>query len=414
MFWLGLSAVGDGVTTVALPARLLAAGRPSATLLGLLTAASLLLAALAQPFAGAWSDRLRPRLGRMPFIGAWLAALVLALGLLAVVPALWVVALAYVAAQLAASAAQAGQQALLPDLVPPSLRGRASGLKGAMDLGGAMMGFLLLGALLTVGFAVAIGAVAALAVASFALAAILLRGRRGGEGRPPDPVAPLLRALRIDLGRHRRFGRVVASRFLFLLGTYAVGRFFVLFVADRLALPAGRAAAVGGMLLAGLTLLTAVASLPAGMAADRAGRATVMVVGCGLGAAGVLVLVPAASIPAMALGGAVMALGSAAFSAGNWALAADLAPAAEAGRFLGWANLGTAGAAAGAGFLGPLVDLGERLHPGAGFPALFLVAAACFLAAAAAVPARAGAGRDAGLVPAERAGAVAVPPEGPP
>jgi hypothetical protein len=75
-----------------------------------------------------------------------------------------------------------------------------------------------------------------------------------------------------------------------------------------------------------------------------------------------------------------MALGSAAFSAANWALTADLAPPAEAARFLGLANLGTAGAAAAAGLFGPLVDWANGRDQGAGYTALFALATVAFVA----------------------------------
>ena len=54
---------------------------------------------------------------------------------------------------------------------------------------------------------------------------------------------------------------------------------------------------------------------------------------------------------------------------------ADLAPPAEAGRFYGLANNGTAGAAAAAGLLGPVVDQGNGVAPGLGYTALFVAAA---------------------------------------
>jgi MFS family permease len=72
--------------------------------------------------------------------------------------------------------------------------------------------------------------------------------------------------------------------------------------------------------------------------------------------------------------GALVAVGSAAFSAGSWATLTDLAEGDDAGRLLGLASWGTAGAAAAAGLAGPLIDIGERAGPGAGFVTAFLLA----------------------------------------
>ena len=66
--------------------------------------------------------------------------------------------------------------------------------------------------------------------------------------------------------------------------------------------------------------------------------------GVGLSAAGVLLLATASYMPVILLSGTLMALGSAAFASVNWALTIDLTPPAEAARFLGLANIGTAGA----------------------------------------------------------------------
>jgi MFS family permease len=172
---------------------------------------------------------------------------------------------------------------------------------------------------------------------------------------------------------------LIASRFFFLLGTYAVGRFFLFFVADRLALDPNDAAAQAGALLGGLGLTTALGALPAGWAADRIGRVPLMVAGAGLSATGVLLLTTASSSTTILLFGGLMALGSAAFSAANWALTADLAPPVEAARFMGLANVGTAGAAAAAGLFGPLLDWANGRDPGSGYTALFVLAAVAFI-----------------------------------
>jgi MFS family permease len=110
-----------------------------------------------------------------------------------------------------------------------------------------------------------------------------------------------------------------------------------------------------------------------------------MVVGALLSALGTLLLIVATSAAQIFMFGGLMALGSAAFAGANWALTADLAPPAEAARFFGLANIGTAGAAAAAGLLGPLVDWGSGRTPGIGYTALFVAATLAFIASALAV-----------------------------
>lgn len=351
--WIGLSMIADGVPALLLPHQLLARGEADATRLGLITLAGLGLAALVQPVAGSISDRL----GRVPIILVGVAVAISGLALLLVPDALLAGALL---ALVGASVAQAGQQPLLPDLVPGAWRGRAAGLKGVFDVGGAFMGFALLGALLGGGQTLlAVAALAAVLIASFILAFALL-------GRLPAVRRPAAAGTTFD----RRFVMLVGARFLFLLGIYVLGRFLVLFIADTQGVDADAAAAQGGVVLAVLTLATVAASPPAGWLADSIGRAP-LVLGGGLLAAAGIALIPFASPDARLIGlGVLVAIGSAAFGAGTWAMLTDLAASPDAGRLLGLANWGTAGAAAAAGLAGMLIDL-----PGGGFQAAFLLAA---------------------------------------
>jgi MFS family permease len=369
LFWLPLSLLSDGLTNLLVP-HALAAHPRKATVLGLVTFVGLLGAMAVLPAAGAWSDRTRARRGRRGLLVLGTLALLPGLAVLAVADGPFGLAVGFVLTMLAAGVAQAAYQGYVPDLVPAGRRGLAAGLKGFMDVGGALLAFVLLGQLLEAGGRPAAAAAVAGSAAATLVAVLLLVREEPVAGPPP---AVERNPFRLDLVAHRRFAWLVASRFLFLLGTYAVGRFFLFFVAERLGLDPDRGAAEAGLLLGALTLVTVLAAPPAGWASDRFGRLPLMLVGVLLSVLGVLSLLRAADQVTILAGGALMALGSAAFAGANWALAADLAPPAEAGRFLGLASVGTTGAAAAAGLLGPLVDA-------AGFPALF-VAAACAFAA---------------------------------
>lgn len=387
VFWLALSMLSDGLNTLVLPQHLLGFTTPTsrATTLGLLTFVGLLLGMPVQPIAGRLSDQLLPRWGRRGMIALGVLLILVSLVLFGVAGSLVAVFLSYVCLQVAASIAQAAQQGFIPDLVPAHRKGVAAGLKGFMDLGGALLGFVVLGQLLRGGrISLALLAIALVVVVTFGLTLALVREPAQATAPAPDRTT-LLDAFRLDMRRHRAFVRLVVSRFLFLLGTYAVGRFLLYFVADRLQLDAGRAAAQAGTLLAGLALVTVITAPVAGWAADRIGRMPSMVAGAVLSAAGVLLLALAGSATQIFLFGGLMAIGTAAFAAANWALTADLAPPDEAARFLGLANLGTAGAGAAAGLFGPLVDWANGVAPGTGYTVLFVTAGLTFIASAAAL-----------------------------
>lgn len=382
VFWLALSLLFDGLTALVLPRYLLGQAESSrATTLGLLTFVGLLAGMLVQPLAGAWSDRLRPRWGRRGTLALGVGLILVALAIFGVSANIVAIVVGYVLVQITASVAQAAQQGFIPDLIPPERRGTAAGWKGLMDLGGSMLGFVVLGQLLGESVRPALLAIAAVLLVMFGLTVSLVRETRQSTTSAQDRVT-LRDAFRIDLQQHRAFGWLIASRFLFLLGTYAVGRFLLFFVADRLGLDPGRAAEQAGALLGGLTLITGLAAIPGGWAADRWGRLPLMLIGALLSATGTLLLIVAGSAWHILIFGGLMALGSAAFTGANWAMTADLVPPAEAARFFGIANIGTAGAAAAAGLFGPLVDWGNTLSRGTGYALLFIAATLAFVASA--------------------------------
>jgi MFS family permease len=384
LFWLVLSVLSDGLNSLLLPYYLLGFGDDAskATLLGMITFIGLVLGMLVQPVAGVWSDRMRSLWGRRGMIGIGLLGLLISIGLFGLSTSLPLILLSYLLIQVGANIAQAGQQGFIPDLVPAQLRGTAAGIKGFMDVGGAFLGFLFLGQLLSEGQAdTALLIIAAFAIITFLLTLILVREPTYPASQSPKRFT-LMNTFRIDLRQHRTFAWLVASRFLFLFGTYAVGRFLLYFVADRLHLDPEQAAEHTGALFAILTLITAIGAPLAGWAADRFGRIPLMVAGAALSALGVLPLIGANSTEQILLFGGLMAFGSAAFAGANWAMTADHVPSQEAGRFMALANIGTAGAAAAAGLLGPLIDGLNQTAFGRGYTALFILSALAFLASA--------------------------------
>jgi MFS family permease len=253
-----------------------------------------------------------------------------------------------------------------------------------MDLSGALIGFVILGQLLGGGkLTLALAATAAVIMVLFALTILLVpeppRSAASSTRNHANPVT-LAAIFQLDRRQHHAFVWLVVSRFLFLLATYAVGRFLLLFVAGRLDLDPASAAGEAGTMLTILALVTILAAIPSGWLADRFGRMPLMVAGALLSAVGVALLMVAGSQPQIILFGSLMALGSAAFASANWALTADLVPAEQAAHFFGLANFGTAGAAAVAGLFGPLIDWANGQAGGSGYTLLFGVAAILFIA----------------------------------
>jgi MFS family permease len=363
--WIPLAFLFDGLTVLVLPFRI-SGERYQATLIGVISFVGLGAALAIQPFAGALSDRLRGRLGRRAFMALAAAPAIGGLWLLTGAATIPVLALGYLVVQVAASAIQAAQQTLIPEHVLPAFRARAAGMKTAADIGGAFVAFLVLGWLLAAGD---LGLVAPF-ITGLLLGTLLLAWTLTPAAIQNESPNPNIARRGLPPG----FLRLIAARFLFLLGIYVIGRFLTLLVALRLGSDPDVAAAETGALLAVFTLATAMSALASGPLADRYGRSRTMAGGAIIGAIGVLGFLPAAGLPGVLLAGLLMSLGTAGFSAGNWAAITDIVPAGDAGRLMGLANIGTGGAAACAGLLGPLIDLG-------GFGPAILVAAAASAAA---------------------------------
>jgi maltose/moltooligosaccharide transporter len=379
IFWIPLSLLSDGFSSLVVPVRVSELVEPTqaATVLGVVTFAGLVAGMLIQPVAGAVSDRLYPRWGRRGPLLVAAGLIVVVLVVLAAARSVGAVLVTFTLLMLAVNIAQAAQQGFIPDRVDRGQRGRAAGLKTLFDVGGAFIGFVILGALVAGGDVVPALVAAAVVVILGALVTIVLVDE-GDRSRQPRPLSSLVGAARRDVATSPPFVRVVAARFLFLLGTYAIGRFFLLFVADRLGLDPATAGDEAGGFLAALTLITAVGAVPAGWIADRVGRVETMLGGAALSGAGALLLIVADTPLAILAFGAVMSIGSAGFAVASWAMTSDLAPQPDAGRLFGIANVGTAGAAALAGLFGPVADATRNLVPGLGYGGVFIAAVISF------------------------------------
>ncbi|MGC8826190.1 MAG: MFS transporter [Anaerolineae bacterium] len=383
-YWFGLTFLWNGLHTIILPAVLLefVPEHRKATSLGMMTFAGLLLAMLIQPLSGALSDAAASRWGRRrPWIAVGAAGTLLSLLALGLSKSFLFLAISYVLLQYTSNLAHGPLQGLIPDLVPPARHGTASGAKNILDLAGFIAGAMTAGWLVDRG-----QSRLALAVTAGVLLAMLICTLLGVREPPARgehlPLRQLLRqALRrayyFDVRRYPAYAWLLAARFCVLAGIYGVQSFGQYFIRDvlRSPNPAGATAVLMTTIGVGVALLV----FPAGYLSDRLGRrwwniiATVL---CGLG---VVLLLRVRSMGDVYLAGAVLGAGLGSFLSVNWALATDLVPPEEAGKYLGLSNFATAGAGATARLAGPLVDFFNLRAAGAGYQALFMLASAVIL-----------------------------------
>jgi MFS family permease len=375
--------------------------------LGTLEAVGSLVAVIWQPIAGALSDRTSTRFGRRkPYIVIGTIGDVLFLIGLAASGTFGLVLIFYFLLQAASNTAQGPYQGLMPDVVPESQRGTASGYFGVANLIGLSAGTVGSGWILAhSGRTAALVSIAALLVLTMLPTILLIPDRTprtAGQfkGVRDAFVTTFARPL-----RYPSFLWLMASRLLILLGLVGVQSFVffyfnnVFFRNDRMDTITASYTLLGLVIFAGF-----VVTWPAAWASDRFGRRPFIFIGGLLGAVGVLMLTfshyqllptqlvePLARmlrVPPLAaqatLVGVLIGIGYGVFFSVDWAFIQDVIPQQEAGLFMGFSNIATAGSGIIArligGFLLDPFNHGPKLLglPG-GFPVIFTIFSASLL-----------------------------------
>ena len=378
VYWFGLAFLWNGLHPIILPALLLAWVPDSLknTYLGGMTFVGLILAMGIQPLAGAFSDRTRSRWGRRrPWILLGTLFSLLFVAGMALAGSLWGLLLGYLLLQVASNAAHGPAQGLIPDLVPSDRRGIASGIKNLFDMGGLVVTSLVAGQLMGQGNPGVAFAIIAGVLLACALITVLATPEKPTSTIGESAGGTTLRSLvQVDFRRYPAYSWLLLSRFLILLGVYAVQSFAQYFIRDRLGV--SNAAEVTGNLMATIGLTLTLLVFPAGWLSDRFGRLRLNLFSGALASLGIFLLILVKDVTSLYLFGAIIGMATGIFLSVNWALATDLVPLAEAGKYLGLSNLATAGASAVSRLGGPFIDGLNALRPGAfwGYPALFFLA----------------------------------------
>jgi MFS family permease len=382
-YWFGLSYLWNSLHVLVLPAVLLTyiADERKNTVLGLLTFSGLIVAMIIQPIAGALSDRTQTRFGkRRPWIAIGTLLDFIFLGLMVVAGGLPLLAISYIGLQVTSNLAHGPAQGLMHDRVPLKQMGVASGIKNLFDMAGLVVASLLIGRLL-IGdnLTIPLGSIAGFLFLGAVFTIF-------GVHETPDPApntesnVSIAELLRIDVHQHRDFWRLILARLLFLTGVYGIQTFAQYFIRDTLAVP--DPVKLTGDLLATIVLTLIGFSIVAGYLCDRYGRKPLHVAAVLLIILGSLSMTFAGSPTTILIFGSVIGAGIGLFISANWALANDLAPAGQAGKFLGLTNLATAGAGALSRLAGPGIDALNAVRPGTylGYDGLFVIAALAALA----------------------------------
>jgi MFS family permease len=395
---------------------------------------SLMVALLAQAFWGILSDRTKLRWGRRrPYIFGgtivdlvFIALIGFSFGLSGWTGFgfLFVIAILL---QVSSNAAQAAQQAVIPDLVPDDQRGRFSAIKAvfevplpvilvAFTVGKMVAAGNLAGALLVAVCVLVVSMILAMFIPEEPLSeklppldwqpfvrlalmtglfTIIILGLGQGTNllgsllTGIDDVTTLLiiwgvigliamivavalgvySSIQLSLGAAAKlnpsFAWWVINRLAFLVGAVNISTFVVFFLQGRLGLVKEKAAGPAATLLLIVGVLILFFAFVSGWLSDRIGHKRVVAIAGVVAALGVAIAIAVPDLTAVNVGGIFIGAATGMFYTANWALGTSLVPKAEAGRYLGISNLAGAGAGAvGAYIGGPIADYFTVRFPG--------------------------------------------------
>jgi MFS family permease len=389
-YWIGLSFMWNSLHVTILPAVLLkyVPETQKNTWLGLLTFGGLILAMLIQPLSGAISDRWQSKMGRRrPFM--WLGTggdliFLAIMGFIGGLPALFI---GYVGLQITSNVAHGPAQGLLPDEVPASQLGMASGIKTTMDMAGIILSSLLMGFLIsaknpdpTLSTIVIIGLLVV-----FGLITLLGSHEQSTfvtQRTRVDWKALWKTVFYFKAEGDKNYWRLIFSRFLYLVGIYGFQSFAQYFIRDKFS--SQDPIQFTQFVMGSFVIVLIIFSLFSGRWSDKIGRKRLQIVSSFIGALGAILVNFAATPFQLILFGSILGAGLGIFLATNWALANQMAPSGDVGKFIGLTNLATAGSAAVARLEGPMTDVLNNAAPGQwwGWTALFAISAVLMLASA--------------------------------
>ena len=398
IFGAALSVLWPSLHTLILPLRLLefAPEAQKNTYLGLLTFTGSMIAVFVQPLAGTISDRFSSRFGRRrPFIlvGTLLALLFLpSIGLSGSFPFLL---LGYCLLQVATNIAQGPFQAFIPDLVPQGQKGIASGAKGLAEIFGGVA-FLRIVAYFMDNYSsdsneiwlwLAIGLPGLILLGGMIATMLTVKEQPFSSDSQTSPTKAMAGTYKIDAKGNPGFVWFLVSRLFVLMAMVVLQTFALYFIRDVIHHPNPAGVAADLMITVGIFLLLAV--YPAGQLSDRLGRKPIIFFSGFIGILGIAILFFARTYTGVLVCGGLLGISSGAFLSTNWALAVDLVPQGEEARYLGLANIATAGAGALARLTGPAIDFFNARQSNLGYSVMLLVCVLYFvLGSALVIPVR--------------------------
>ena len=282
--------------------------------LGLISAVGALFAMVANPLAGALSDRSTSPFGRRrPFIVGGAGVGLVGLAIVGFAPSIPVVLLGWVIAQLAFNLVLAALQALLPDQIAPEKRARVSAILGISQQVSPLVGIGIATGVLAAG--AGFGAVFIVPGLVGAVLLGLLVWRLDDvplASAEPFRLGEFLRGFRPTPGKARDFGLAWFGRFFVILGFAMYTTYQVYFIIDRLGIAEEDVTVIQLVAVLIFSIVLTISAVVSGRLSDKWGRRKIFVyLAVGIVGLGMLLLAFTATVALFYVAAVVMGLASA-------------------------------------------------------------------------------------------------------
>jgi MFS family permease len=337
-FMLALTAAGTslfilytGIGALLLPYQVgLLAPANKVAILGLFTGIAVLVALIANPIAGALSDRTTSRFGRRrPWI--FVGSLLTAVGLLFLWQAsnLLFLFIGWCSVELFSNCVLAALTATIPDQVPENQRGTVSGIFGLATSLGGILGAILAGQLFKAAPTTAYVAMLVLVLVTTIPFALFLPDKVLPKGHfPPFQLGAFLKNFWINPRKYPDFGWAWLTRFIPFIGYFLGTTYILYYLQDVVKYPAALQGASTFSIVA--TIVSLLSTVLGGFLSDRLKvRKPFVMVGMSIIAASMLLLAFFQIWEVVLLAAVVLGFGLGAYLAVDVAIVTLVLPSAE-------------------------------------------------------------------------------------
>jgi MFS family permease len=359
--------------------------------LSLVTGVGAFFAFVANPIAGALSDRTTSKLGmRRPWLFGGVLGGGLGLTIIGFASQIWMIVVGWAIAQASFNATQAALQAILPDQIPHRMRAKVSGWLGVAQNVAPLIGVALASWFAAVHLPISAMIVvpAALGLAGvFTLAFIMKDRRLSPQQAAKFQWGGFIRSFWVSPKRYPDFAWAWLGRFMIFFGFASYNNYQVFFLQDRFGYSPTQALNWQLKLMVIQAIALTLAAAIGGQLSDRTGRRKIFVIAAAiLAGLGLAAFAVAHDPTTLYFGAGLWGLGLGAYLAVDIALVTDVLPNArtEAAKNLGVFNIANALPQSLAPALAPLfLAIGASAAVPSNYTALFLVAAIFALVGAA-------------------------------